>query len=124
MSDWVRQGDPGQARVSATVKKDTDPDLYHFIRGLPYGVASAHVKAALRLYLAQMAQTGAAGTSNAAPLSPPASPIPPASLPARDTPVAAPAPLPSSGVQASDLDAASIEPASLALLQSMNNQFS
>lgn len=49
---WVRQGDPKVARITVTIKREQDPDLFDFVQSFQYGKMTQHVKAALRLYRA------------------------------------------------------------------------
>lgn len=79
MSEWIRNNDSGISRFSFTVKRDNDPDLYAFVRSLPYGTISLHLKAALRLYLNQIGDMELAASS-----------APVALMPASDTAARAP----------------------------------
>jgi len=52
MGKWVRvKDDSGIEKVSIVVRRDTDPEVYEWLQGIPYGKANAYIKAALRAYL-------------------------------------------------------------------------
>lgn len=52
MGKWVRvKDDSGIEKVSLVVRRDTDPEVYEWLQGIPYGKANAYIKAALKAFI-------------------------------------------------------------------------
>lgn len=52
MGKWVRvKDDSGIEKVSLVVRRETDPEVYEWLQGIPYGKANAYIKAAIKAFI-------------------------------------------------------------------------